>query len=208
MHVSGQPATVIINSIANSLLMRYVFGVGRRLGVLPMDTFREHVALMTYGDDNVMGVGPDVRGVWTFAFLNRELARVGITYTPADKSDATKAPMRVLKEIDFLKRAWVPADFRGRYLAPLAMASIEKMLRCWVQSTSVSEELQLISVIESARLELLAHGRYEYERFVRAIPQLLQPLGYYESYALFVAKKDLSYEAAFFDAYDCRHPVE
>jgi len=49
---SGQSLTVIVNSILNSLYMRYVF-----FSVLPdLIRFQSYVALLTYGDDNIMDV--------------------------------------------------------------------------------------------------------------------------------------------------------
>jgi hypothetical protein len=53
---SGHPLTVIVNSLANSLYMRYCYTV-----LSPQKSctdFQDNVALMTYGDDNVMGVSP------------------------------------------------------------------------------------------------------------------------------------------------------
>jgi hypothetical protein len=159
MHVSGEPATVIINSVVNSLLMRSVyFGLG------VSGPFRDNVSLITYGDDNIQGVAPHIRGVYNFAALSARLERMGIEYTPADKSDARVAPFRRVQDISFLKRRWEPHPLVG-WLAPLDKASIIGSLIVWVRSTSIGENEQLIATFDSALYEMLAYGELEYNEF-------------------------------------------
>jgi len=64
---SGHPLTVIVNSIVNSLYMRYAYCLINPQGK-NCRHFKKNVNLMTYGDDNAMGVSRAVPGSTTQIF--------------------------------------------------------------------------------------------------------------------------------------------
>lgn len=152
---SGHPLTVIVNSLANSLYMRYCYRV-----LNPHNTcsdFQKNVALMTYGDDNVMGVHP--RAAWfNHTAIQEALSNVGIRYTMADK-EAESVPYLNIKDVSFLKRTWRWDADVGAYLAPLEEASIAKSLTRVVASRSVPGEKQAVDVMSSAAREYFFHGK-------------------------------------------------
>jgi hypothetical protein len=97
---SGHPLTVVINSLVNSLYVRYSYAILNPAGETAAD-FKENVALQTYGDDNVMGVSSTC--TWfNHTSLANALASVGIVYTMADK-EAVSVPFIHISQVSFLK---------------------------------------------------------------------------------------------------------
>lgn len=155
---SGHPLTVTINGIVNSLYMRYCYIVLRPVGV--KSTFRDHVALMTYGDDNIMGVSPDAPW-FNHTAIQHTLALVDIGYTMADK-EAASTPYIHIDETNFLKRTWRWDEDVGAYLAPLDRSSIEKMLTVCTLKKNVSKKSHAIRVLSTALREYFFYGKQEF----------------------------------------------
>ena len=149
---SGHPLTVIINSIANSLYMRYAYASSGH----DVDNFSDDVSLMTYGDDNIMSVREECEG-FNHTIIQKELAKVDITYTMADK-EAESVPFINIFEASFLKREWLWNDVHKVYTAPLDEKSIIKMLCVIVKSKTVTLNEQLTDIIRSAHEEWWYHG--------------------------------------------------
>jgi hypothetical protein len=156
---SGHPLTVIINGLANALYMRYCYTV-----LNPMKecaSFKNNVALMTYGDDNVMGVSD--RTPWfNHTSIASTLAAVGITYTMADK-EAPSVPYINMGEVSFLKRTWRFEDELGVYVCPLEEDSITKSLTIGVVSKTITPEAHAIETMSSANREYFFYGRSYFE---------------------------------------------
>jgi hypothetical protein len=156
---SGNPLTVILNSIVNSLRMRYVYFIlnpNHEIG-----SFTANVALMTYGDDNIMSVNKSID--W---FNHTNIANcfeeLEIVYTMADK-EAESVPFINISDASFLKRSWKFDKDMNCFLGPLDHDSIEKMLMVWVKSKAVTEEHQGISVIQTAMQEYFFYGKDIFE---------------------------------------------
>ncbi len=154
---SGHSLTVIINSLVNSLYMRYAYAI---LGGSPC-TFKRDVALMTYGDDNIMSVSPKC-DFFNHTAIQEVLAKVDIPYTMAEKG-AESRPFITLDEASFLKRTWRWDPDVNAYLAPLEHKSIEKMLTSRVASKTISPPAQAIAVIGSAIREYFFYGKKTFE---------------------------------------------
>lgn len=152
---SGHPLTVIVNCIANSLYMRYCWVV--LSGDSSCLEFQNYVALMTYGDDNVLGVSPKAP-FFNHTSIQQVLASVGVKYTMADK-EAESVPYITIAEVSFLKREWRWDTDVGAYLAPLEEASIGKSLTRVVASKTVPAEQQAVDVLSAACREYFFHGK-------------------------------------------------
>jgi hypothetical protein len=169
---SGHPLTVIINSLANSLYMRYAY-----YSLNPekeVDTFAMNVRLMTYGDDNIMGVSPNVpwfNHTTISAFLNT----MDVTYTMADK-EAESVPYIHIKDANFLKRTWRFDKETGFHLGPLALSSIEKSLMVWTRSKEVCWEKQCHSILHNAIREYFFHGKDVFEEKREIFLKLIEHL--------------------------------
>lgn len=156
---SGNPATVMFNCLANSILCRLAYW-----DLNPkheIESFRDHVTLYTYGDDN----GQGVTGCpwYNMRTISEALAKYGITVTDAEKSTVPKEYQDPAK-LSLLKRKFVWSDVVGAWLAPLEVSSIEKPLLVHVKSKTETQENQLIQSIGGAMREFFFHGREEFEK--------------------------------------------
>lgn len=152
---SGHNLTVIINGLVNCLYMRYAYIV-----LNPeheATSFKDNVHLMTYGDDNVLGVSRTASW-FDHTAIQKVLADHGVTYTMADK-EAQTVPYIKIQDVSFLKRTWRYEEELEDYLCPLEHESIEKMLITCVASKSVAREYQGISAISSAVQEYFFYGK-------------------------------------------------
>lgn len=167
---SGHPLTVIINSLANSLYMRYAHYI-----LSPeqnCENFKQSVALMTYGDDNTMGVS--VNAPWfNHTSIQGVLADIGVKYTMADK-DAESVPYIHIDEVSFLKRKWRWDEDVGAYLCPLEHDSIEKMLTMCTESKTICAEAQAVDVIASASREYWFYGKTVFEEKRELLARAIQ----------------------------------
>lgn len=157
---SGHPLTVIINGLANALYMRYCYAVLSPLGTC--ENFKEHVALMTYGDDNIMGVSKDAP-FFTHTTIQGVLKDVGIKYTMADK-EAVSKPYIHISECSFLKRTWRWDEDVGAHLCPLEEDSINKSLTVWCASKTITAKEQAVAAMSSASAEYFFYGRDIFEQ--------------------------------------------
>jgi hypothetical protein len=170
---SGHPLTVIINGLVNALYMRYCY-----LILNPeheSKSFRDNVSLMTYGDDNIMGVSN--KAPWfNHTNIAEALAREEIVYTMADK-EAESIPFINIKDASFLKRTWRFDNDVGAYLCPLDHDSIEKSLTVWTRSKTIVWQEQILSVIASACREYFFYGKEIYEEKALMFRQLIANKG-------------------------------
>lgn len=159
MNPSGHTLTVIINSIVNSLYLRYAYA--RRSPDKMCLTFKLFVALLTYGDDNVMGVS--VKCTWfNHTTIVEEMAAIGVGYTMADKKTAS-VPFIHMSGISFLKRSWVYDTDIGAWVCPLEMESVYKMQVMCVEGNTISRAQHQLEVFHAALGEYFFHGKELFE---------------------------------------------
>lgn len=152
---SGHPLTVIINGLANALYMRYCYAV-LHPNKSAVD-FKKKVNLITYGDDNAMGVDDTVPW-FNHTSIQKVLADIDIVYTMADK-EAASIPYINIKDVSFLKRTWRFEKELGTFVCPLDHDSINKMLTKCVKSKTISEQHQSMAIIETALREYFWYGK-------------------------------------------------
>lgn len=171
---SGQPLTVEINSIVNSLLMRmtYFHIMDVHYPRLAKSNFRDYIRLATYGDDNLLGVDPSIPK-YNHTEIQSVLAHWGIKYTMADK-EADSVPYQTLEQISFLKRSFVDHPELG-VVAPLEKESIVKGFYYWVRpkNTPLNFPEQFEALVASQVREAALHGREFYDAFCNGV-RLLQ----------------------------------
>jgi hypothetical protein len=168
---SGHGLTVVLNGIVNSFYARMAWFDQRvQLGKKEENSeFNNHVAFMSYGDDNIMSVS-DKTPWFNHCTYQSSLAKFGLNYTMADKTTAS-VPYIDMRDANFLKRKWVYSEQFERYLAPLEMDSIYKMLHTFVVSKVSPKEQQLADILRSANQEFYMHGK---EQFLSARDKLEQ----------------------------------
>jgi hypothetical protein len=157
---SGHPLTVTINGLANCLYMRYVYACLNPNGLTAVD-FVQHVALMTYGDDNVMGCSATVPW-FNHTAISDLLASVDIVYTMADK-DAKSVPYITIDEVSFLKRSWRYDEDLDAFVCPIEEDSIAKMLTKCVPSRTISRQAQAVQVLSTVVREYFWYGKSTFE---------------------------------------------
>jgi hypothetical protein len=149
---SGNPLTVIINSICNSLLFRIFFFMK-----YPTKDFNEFINFLSYGDDNLASVSA------LCPYFNQnsvtEVARsFGITYTDEDKSVGVMADYRNISDVSFLKRTFVFNTKYNQWFAPLAKESIYRSLLVGVKSKAITPFQQDLKCMETSLHESFWHG--------------------------------------------------
>lgn len=167
---SGQPLTVILNGIVNCMYMRYCY-----LKLNPnkeLRTFRENVRLLTYGDDNGMGVNKGLDW-FNHSSIQEVLSTIGVTYTMADKESSSQKYIHI-DEADFLKRKWRFEPETNSMFCPLSEDSIIKSLMIGVKaSRNITKEQHAASIITSAQLEYFWHGKEIFEEKSKMLSELV-----------------------------------
>jgi hypothetical protein len=157
---SGQNMTVYINGIVNAIYHRCVYN---RVVTDKSLLFEDNVRVTFYGDDSLFAPSQQVSDKFHFNTLSTEFARVGIKYTPADKSDS--APDFVpLEDVDFLKRTPIYNPDLKMYLGALSTESILKSLFCSASDTLPANIASGVNLDGSIR-EMFNHGRGPYEEW-------------------------------------------
>lgn len=160
---SGHPLTALVNSIVNSMLVRFAYS---KIGY-PLSTFKQNVALVTLGDDNIMGSRIDE---FNHTSLSSALRDYGVTYTMADKKSES-VPFIHISQVDFLKRSFLLRD--GEYFPALNLKSVMKSLTMWVKSPHVSPFEHLAACYLSARIEWSIHGKEVFDTSVAKMEFIL-----------------------------------
>jgi len=143
---SGHPLTVVINSLVNSLYMRYCYyEIAKQDKWWKVPSFNKVVALMTYGDDNIMSVAKKY-DAFNHTRVSSILAEAGLTYTMADK-EAESVPFITADEAGFLKHNAVYDHEMGLYRAVIEENSIQKTLHTHIKSDVLTEEMHSASAI-------------------------------------------------------------
>nr|ULG00075.1 MAG: nonstructural protein [Salisharnavirus sp.] len=158
-HISGNSLTVIINGICGSLNMRcyYYSNVQRE------KPFRDNVALMTYGDDNIGSVAPGVDD-FTIKGCSEFLEKYGQVYTMPDK-ESELLDFLPFEDFEFLKRKNVYHPRLDCNVGALVDKSIYKSLHCVLRgkNSPITMEQACSINIDGALREWFNHGEDVYE---------------------------------------------
>lgn len=163
---SGNPFTVIANSFVNSLVMRLAYLRAKRENVPddPSFDFRTHVALISYGDDNVLNISDEVIDWFNQVSITHQLKAIGFTYTDEAKTGELK-PFRKLEDVGFLKRSF-KVDKTGCFIGPLDLSVVLDMTN-WVRGNLTKESTK--ENVEFALRELSLHGKDVYNHYSRSL---------------------------------------
>lgn len=151
---SGHPLTVIVNGMVNSIYMRYCYSM-----LNPEKhcrDFQEFVALMTYGDDNILGVSSTISW-FNHTTIQTFFSSIGIVYTMADK-DEKSVPFISIWSATFLKRSFRFDPDVGRILCPLEFKSTNKTL-LWGMKTPLSPKYYALIKMQDVLREFFYYGK-------------------------------------------------
>jgi hypothetical protein len=151
---SGNPLTVIINSIYNQLVMRYGYLICKRSANLPVFCdFTKEVALAVYGDDNTANISDNVCEWYNQTTITIALATIGLKYTDEAKTGDV-LPYRALSEVNFLKRRFVK-DQWGYWCAPI-LIHVPRDQSNWIRGNE--SRAATLENCSTALLEFALHG--------------------------------------------------
>ncbi|DAZ87487.1 TPA_asm: non-structural polyprotein [Strongylocentrotus intermedius associated picornavirus 1] len=152
---SGNPCTVIINSIYNSVSMRIVWQlIMAHTEYAALSNFSKYVNMISFGDDNVLNINDLVIDDFNQLTIAEGYAQIGMTYTDEGKTGEL-VKYRKLEDVKFLKRGFRLED--GVILAPLELDVIMEMCQ-WVK-TDVNTVDNTLTNVETAMRELSLHPR-------------------------------------------------
>jgi len=120
--------------------------------------FRDYVALINYGDDNVENVANEILESYEPSFQQVISEKLGFPVSDAKKTGTLKYSN--IKDISFLKRAWFYEDF---WRSPLEEKSIHKMLAWYCPSTAKSKNKQVADNMLDAQRQYFMFGRKVFE---------------------------------------------
>jgi len=167
---SGNPLTTIINSICNSMMMRIIF---KRAGN-DMREFDNHVRMISFGDDHVLTVSPDVTN-FNMKSIARIFKQYNVTYTTTDKKTNFEREFIPLDEVTYLKRYFHIVDVdqlsRSKIAVPrLMLDSIDEMFN-W-RKRSDTRDVDYLLTINQALYEYSLWGQEEFNTRHRLIARM------------------------------------
>jgi hypothetical protein len=164
-HISGNSLTAQLNGICGALNMRCYFYAHHSFDNFEeRKRFRDYVALMTYGDDNI-GTKKKELDNFTIKGFSEFLAEYGQIYTMPDK-ESELLDYLPAEDFEFLKRKSVFIPEIGCHVGALVDKSCEKMLHCFMRGKGapLTEEHACGINIDTALREWFNHGRDVYEK--------------------------------------------
>nr|QNM37810.1 hypothetical protein [Frankliniella occidentalis associated iflavirus 1] len=162
---SGNPLTVIINSLVNCLYIRMAW---KEITGMPFTEYYRYVRLVTYGDDLIMSVSPQVIDKFNNKTLQNFFKRYQIKYTDIDKGDGEIRLYCTISEASFLKRSFIPHPSRaGQFLACAEIQSVEDCAN-WVRR---APDLNLATLVNATTCCDIAYsrGKEYHSKVVKAI---------------------------------------
>jgi hypothetical protein len=173
---SGHPLTVVINSIVNSLYMRYCYyEIAKEEKWWKVPRFNKAVALMTYGDDNIMSVAKGY-DAFNHTRVAKTLANAGLEYTMADK-ESESVPYITAAEAGFLKHNAVYDEELKLYRAVIEENSIQKTLHTHLKSDVLSEEMHSASAITDVLDKYFHFGEEIYNKRKSELEEVARECG-------------------------------
>nr|QZZ63320.1 hypothetical protein [Nelson Picorna-like virus 3] len=162
---SGNPLTVIINTMVNVFYMRLCWleiMVEKCPKWATLDEYHQNVIEEAYGDDNRIVIREKVINFFNQVTITECLARHGITYTDETKSGKV-VPYRNLEETSFLKRSYrFDAEIGKEIILPQIDLSTISEIMNWYRDAEDMEE-QLIANMRAALGFAFFHGKDFYE---------------------------------------------
>ena len=158
---SGHPFTIIINTIYNHIVARYVWfrSVGSHL------SYNDNVYAVVQGDDITAAVSDDFKDKFSDVIFAKYALELGLTYTNETKTGEL-IPHRGLSEIEFLKRSFVFDERENLFIAPLKLKSILKMVD-WTKRKN-RDRIVADNVIIATK-ELALHDKATFEFYSKEI---------------------------------------
>jgi hypothetical protein len=191
---SGCPLTAILNSIYNSISVRYVWMlITKGSPYHSMSAFRKHVSMVAYGDDNVLNISDECSIFFNQISMAEAYETFGMTYTDEAKT-GEMVPFRTLDQVKYLKRSFVMDHESGLYLCPMELEAVLEIAN-WTRK-SVSIEEATIQNVENVCFELHLHGKEVFDKWAPVLVKECNKVGLYPAVLTFYEYKFTEYQKA------------
>jgi hypothetical protein len=167
---SGNPLTVIVNSIFNQIVMRYAFILcSRKAGKnFTLKDFNKFVNVQAFGDDNVLNISDEIIDVYNQITITEALATIGLTYTDEGKTGEL-VPYRTLDDVKYLKRSF-KVDGDGYFRGPLDIDVCREMTN-WTREKGSKNYDATVDNCNFALIEFGLHGKSIFQEYRRKISE-------------------------------------
>ena len=170
---SGNPLTVIINSLFNCIVMRIAYMLLKKEQGLPQTCdYLQFIADIVYGDDDIKSVSAKISGWFNQLTLTDSLASIGLTYTDEAKTGKI-LPFKPLEDVAFLKRKFV-IQKDGTFMAPMDTVNVLEITN-WIRGKS--RKASTLENCEQAIMELSLHSEQIYNYWTKRISEALTTAG-------------------------------
>jgi hypothetical protein len=193
---SGNPWTVIINSLVNQIIMRYAYLLCKRQAGIPLSChFTDDVSMQTYGDDNVLNISDGTIDWYNQITITDVLSKIGLTYTDEGKTGQL-IRSRELNDVSYLKRKF-KLDSYGYYSCPLDIEVCYEMAN-WIRGKGGKGISSTMENGNASLRELYFHG---YDIFEQARIAYSNVMRVYNPQTRFPSYQELKEE--YTNAYFC-----
>lgn len=167
---SGCPITAILNSIYNSVVVRISYLICARRhyqetneDYCSMKCFNDHVAMVSYGDDNLIGISETILGWFNQVTIAEAMLEIGHEYTDETKT-GNIVPIRDITDVAYLKRKFVWDERLNRYKAPLDLEVVQEIVQ-WTKAGTGADSITLTNLDVTMR-ELSLHSEEVFNKYL------------------------------------------
>lgn len=172
---SGNPLTVVINSMVNMAYMyimwRLIMRVEGRYDIV--NHFERKVVFFVYGDDNIVSVSKDVEHLYNFESVSRMFSLFGYRYTAADKSSTYLT--KKLSELTFLKRGFRQHPLKHAIWMPIMKLDTIYELCNWIRESDDDVAATLENLDDALKFAYF-HGEIFFNQLAEKVNEALKEI--------------------------------
>jgi len=168
---SGNPLTVVVNTLVNEMYLRYAWLHLAPPELANLPCYHEFVRTKIYGDDNLVSVKKQALEFYNMHTVRDFLGTMGIKYGVADKSESQGNAFDPIVNLTFLKHSFVriPEVLNSAWFGAIEWKTIIELLY-WSHKNLVMEEALCVNSNTALRFAFF-HGQVRFESFAKALRQ-------------------------------------
>lgn len=167
---SGNPLTVIINTIVGAMYLRYAYLIVAPPSHRSLSIFDQHITDIIYGDDMAAAVTREALQFFNPTTFATVMQTVNMKYTSARKDGP--AEIEPVLKFTFLKNGFVN-DGYGNFLPTMSITTITELLN-WVRDSKWhTPQEALVDNCNCALGFMFSYGRDNFDRFYERLCSVL-----------------------------------